>query len=151
MVMTEDYVVIQCTFCSTKNRVPVYRLKERALCGKCRRPIMTDPFFSKSVKVTDASFADEVLNYNGPVLVDFWAPWCGPCKMVSPILDQLASEYSGTVKIAKLNVDENPVIASKYGIRSIPSLLFFKNGKIVNTLMGVQPKAELQRHIQSLL
>jgi thioredoxin 2 len=149
--MTDEHVFIQCAYCSTRNRVPAYRIQDKALCGKCHRPITNGPYSSKSVKVTDASFAGEVLNHNGPVLVDFWAPWCGPCKMVSPILDQLASEYSGRVKIAKLNVDENPVVASQYGIRSIPSLIFFKNGKIVNTLMGAQPKAELQRHIQSLL
>jgi thioredoxin len=103
------------------------------------------------VKVTDANFRQEVLGHPGTVLVDFWASWCGACSMVTPVLDQLAEEFSGRVKIAKLNVDENPVTSSHYGIRSIPSLLFFKNGTRVNTITGALPKDELKRHIQSML
>ena len=103
------------------------------------------------IHVDDSNFEEEVIKSDKPTLVDFWAPWCGPCRMVSPVLDQLAQEYSGKVKIAKLNVDENPMTASRYNIRSIPSLMLFKDGKIVNTLMGAQPKEELQRHIQALL
>ena len=149
--MNKEYVVVGCARCGAKNRVPVSRIHDRAVCGKCHMPMTPGSFSLKPVQVTDESFAHEVLDHSGGVLVDFWAPWCGPCRMVSPVLDQLAREYSGRVKIAKLNVDENPMIASRYNIRSIPSLMLFKDGKIVNTLMGAQPKEELQRHIQVLL
>ena len=149
--MKEEYVVVGCARCGAKNRVPIAKIQDKAVCGKCHAPITVGSFSSKPVQVTDKDFAYEVLNHSGAVLVDFWAPWCGPCRMVSPVLDQLAKEYSGRVKIAKLNVDENPMTASRYNIRSIPSLMLFKDGKIVNTLMGAQPKEELQRHIQALL
>jgi thioredoxin len=83
--------------------------------------------------------------------VDCWASWCGPCRMVAPIMDQLASEYAGRIKIAKLNTDDNPDIASQYGIQSIPTLLFFKNGKQVNKLIGALPKREIEKHLEGLI
>lgn len=149
--MNTEYVVVSCARCGAKNRVPTARIQDKAVCGTCHMPITVGSFSSKPVRVTDESFTHEVTNHSGVVLVDFWAPWCSPCRMVSPVLDQLAREYSGRVKIAKLNVDENPMTASRYNIRSIPSLMLFKDGRIVNTLMGAQPKEELQRHIQALL
>jgi thioredoxin 2 len=103
------------------------------------------------VTTSDSTFDSEVISYPGPVLVDAWAPWCGPCRMVGPILDQLAREYAGQVKIAKLNVDENPGVASRYGIRSIPTMLFFKNGQIVNTLVGALPRQEIERQLRAIL
>ena len=92
-----------------------------------------------------------VLSYTGAVLVDCWAPWCGPCKMVAPVLDQLASEYAGRIKIAKLNVDENPMTASQYGIQSIPTMLLFKNGNQIDKLVGALPKQEIVRHLRTVL
>jgi thioredoxin 2 len=108
-------------------------------------------FDDHPVEVTDRTFRDEVLSFRGPVLVDCWAPWCGPCRMVAPVLDQLASEYAGRVKIAKLNVDDNPKIASQYAIQSIPTMLLFKNGQQVNKLVGALPKNEIERHLTPLL
>jgi thioredoxin 2 len=99
------------------------------------------------VDVTDQSFDREVISHPGLVLVDCWAQWCGPCKMVAPVLDQLALEYRGRVKITKLNVDENPYTASRYGIRSIPTMLIFKKGVQIDTLVGALPKGEIERHI----
>jgi thioredoxin 1 len=93
-------------------------------------------------KVTDASFADDVLMSDKPVIVDFWAEWCGPCKMVAPILEQIASENDGVV-IAKLNVDENPQTAASYGITSIPTMNVYQGGQIVKTIIGAKPKAAL--------
>lgn len=96
------------------------------------------------VTVTEASFDQEVLNASSPVLVDFWAEWCGPCKMIAPILDELADEYDGKVKIAKVNVDDNQGLAVKYGITAIPSLLFFKDGQVVDQVRGLRSKRDLK-------
>jgi len=106
---------------------------------------------ARVVEVTDRSFGEEVLSFAGPVLVDCWAPWCGPCRMVAPVLEQLAAEYAGRLKITKLNVDDNPMTASSYGIQSIPTMLLFKNGNQVTKLVGALPKAEIERHLRSFL
>lgn len=103
------------------------------------------------VKFTDNNFEQEVLQSKNPVLVDFWAEWCAPCRIIGPIVDELAKEYEGKVKVGKLNVDENQNIASKYGIMSIPSLLIFKEGQVVKTMIGVQGKDKLKKEIEEVL
>jgi thioredoxin 1 len=102
-----------------------------------------------TAKVTDSSFETDVINSSEPVVVDFWAEWCGPCRMIGPALEEIATEMKGKVKIAKLNVDENPGVAGKYGIRSIPTLMVFKDGKQVATKTGASPKSELHRWISA--
>ncbi len=100
-----------------------------------------------TVKVTDATFKAEIEGAKVPVVVDFWAEWCGPCKMIGPSLEEIAEELKGKVTIAKLNVDENPGVAGTYGIRSIPTLLLFKNGKMASSKIGAAPKGELKKWI----
>lgn len=101
------------------------------------------------VHITDDSFDDEVTKSDKPVLVDYWADWCGPCKMIAPILDELSEEYSGRIKIAKLNIDENPATPPKYGIRGIPTLMLFKNGNVEATKVGAVSKSQLTAFIDS--
>jgi thioredoxin 1 len=96
------------------------------------------------VTFTDSNFQEEVLNSDKPVLVDFWAPWCGPCRMVGPIVDELAAEYAGKVKVGKLNTDENASVPASFSIRGIPTLLVFKNGQVVGQKVGAAPKGELK-------
>lgn len=103
-----------------------------------------------SFKFTDANFQKEALESNIPVIVDFYADWCGPCKMMAPIIDQLATEYEGKVKIGKVNTDENRAIASKYNIMSIPTIIFIKDGEVVETTVGALPKQVLEQKIATL-
>jgi thioredoxin 1 len=106
---------------------------------------------SKPTEVTDNNWETEVLKADQPVLVDFWAPWCGPCRMVAPIVDELATEYDGKVKFLKLNTDDNTQTASRYGVRSIPTLMMFKGGEAVDHVIGFRPKSQLKQTIEKAL
>jgi len=106
---------------------------------------------SSATPVSDASFEQDVLKSDVPVLVDFWAPWCGPCRMVAPIVDEIAKEFDGKIKVFKLNTDENPNVASQFGIRSIPTLMVFKDGQKVDTVVGAVPKTTLSSTIGKYL
>jgi thioredoxin 1 len=103
------------------------------------------------VEVTDQTFEQEVIKESQPVLVDLWAPWCGPCRMVGPVVERLAGKYQGKFKFCKINVDENQKTAASYNVMSIPTLIFFKNGKAVDTVVGAVPEAVLQQRIDKLL
>lgn len=102
-----------------------------------------------ALQLTDSNFKDTVLNANQPVLVDFWAEWCGPCKLIGPVIEELSTELEGQAVIGKLNVDENPQVSVDYGIRSIPTLLIFKNGEIVDRHVGVAPKDVILKKLQA--
>lgn len=106
---------------------------------------------SAAASVTDASFKEDVLDSDIPVLVDFWAPWCGPCRMVAPVVDEIAEQYAGQVKVVKLNTDENPQVASQYGIRSIPTLIIFKGGQRMDMVVGAVPKTTLANTLEKYL
>ncbi len=138
-------MIATCTRCQAKNRVDEQAaIGHQPVCGRCGAPLEFSPGDSanggKPRIVTDATFELEVLSAGpAPVLVDCWAPWCGPCRMIAPVLDELSAEANGRYVIAKLNVDENPQTSGRFGIRSIPTMLIFKNGELIDTLVGAQP------------
>ncbi|WP_321492210.1 thioredoxin TrxC [uncultured Desulfobacter sp.] len=148
--MSGNQLLIRCTHCGAKNRVPESRLSESPKCGKCGTPLRVE-FFDTPVNVTDADFHSQVMQSSIPVLVDCWAPWCGPCRAVAPILDDLAKRYKGRLKIAKINVDENSGTGSTYRIQSIPTMLFIKNGNLVDQVTGALPKEALEARIRSFI
>ena len=138
-----------CGKCGARNRVDERAARERVpVCGRCGAALDLSGTryadYSKPFAVTDATFAQEVLQAGKvPVLVDFWAAWCGPCRMIAPVLDALAAESRGRYRVAKLNVDENKQTAAQFRIQGIPTLLLFKNGQLVDRLVGVAPKQEI--------
>jgi len=146
-----DEMIIHCLHCGTKNRMPENRLDDRPLCGKCGSALVIDGSSGAPVDVMDASFSRDVTEAAGIVLVDCWAPWCAPCRMVAPILDELAQKYAGRVKIAKLNVDENPQTSARFEVRSIPTMLLFRDGNLVDRLVGALPAAEIERKLLGVL
>ena len=149
-IVENENLILKCNKCGTRNRIPKSKLNDKPICGKCRNPLSLS-VYDRPVDITDNSFNEEVLGESGPVLLDCWAPWCGPCRMVAPVLDQIAKEYAGRIKIAKLNVDENPITASKYSVKSIPTMLLFKDGKLVKTILGALPKNQIEDHVRSLV
>ena len=134
-------LTVQCQFCQTWNRVDATRAVDRPKCGKCARPILLD----RPVKLTDDTFDRTIATAEVPVLVDFYADWCGPCKMMAPYVDQLASKVTGRALVAKLDTDASPKTAQKFEIRSIPSVIVFRQGKPVTQQAGAVPLAVLEK------
>ena len=139
--------VITCPSCGANNRVPTEKLREglQPVCGRCKAPLADS---AHPVIVTDANFAEEVERSPLPVLLDMWAPWCGPCRMVAPVIEEIAGEMAGRVRVAKLNVDENPQTAARFGVQSIPTLLVLKGGRELDRIIGVQPKAAIVQRLE---
>lgn len=144
--------VVACGNCGAKNRVEESRLAtSEAKCGKCgeKLAVAGGDEDSKPIVITDQTFEREVFQARGrPILVDCWAPWCGPCRMIGPILDQLAAESMGQYRIAKLNVDENPQTSSRFQIASIPTMLIFKDGKLIDRITGAHPKPAIAERLR---
>ncbi|HEX8494014.1 MAG TPA: thioredoxin [Pyrinomonadaceae bacterium] len=150
-------IVVVCAKCGSKNRVDERAsLARQPVCGRCGAALKVTGGAARAranepLTVTDATFEREVLQMGSmPVLLDCWAPWCGPCRMIAPVLDQLAAEANGQYRIAKLNVDENPQTAAQFRVQSIPTMLIFKNGTLVERFVGVQPKEVLAARLASL-
>jgi thioredoxin 2 len=142
-----DAQLIRCSVCGAVNRVPQEKLAQglKPVCGRCKTTLTGD---NKPVTVTDATFASEVERSPLPVLLDLWAPWCGPCRMVAPVVEELAREMAGRVRVAKLNVDENPATAARFGVQSIPTLLVLERGREVERIVGAQPKSEIMKRLK---
>ena len=148
--MAADVTSIRCAHCGATNRVPRAKLEQglKPVCGRCKQPLEMG---SAPITVSDATFAAEVERSPLPVLVDAWAPWCGPCRMVAPALEELAAELAGRVRIAKLNVDENPQTASRFDVRSIPTLLVMVGGHELDRIVGAQPKHAIRERLERAL
>ena len=141
--------MVACPACGATNRVPGDKVAQglAPVCGKCKTPLPV----GRPQPVTDASFAQDVERSPLPVLMDAWAPWCGPCHAIAPVIDQLATELAGRVRVVKLNVDENPRTAARFDLRSIPTLLVLKSGREIDRLVGVQPKQEITRRLEQAI
>ena len=142
--------LVRCPACGATNRVPSERIARggRPVCGRCKAALPTS---SEPVVVTDATFAAEVEQSPLPVLIDLWAPWCGPCRTLAPVIDELAAELAGRIRVVKLNVDENPRTAARFNVRSIPTLLALKAGREIDRIVGVQPKSEIARRLERVI
>jgi len=149
--MTDDTVLIRCRSCGARNRMPVAKLTHGPRCGRCKTPFPPISVPNRPVMVNDSTFAAEVLESPLPVLLDCWAGWCAPCGAMSPVLEDLARSYTGRLKIAKLNVDQNPMTSSRYNVLSLPMLLFFKDGKLMDTAAGALPKTEIEKYLYRFL
>lgn len=146
-----ETTIISCASCGTKNRIFKVLLDDQPLCGKCHGPLKTLPFYNYVVETTDRTFNDEVMTFPGPVLLEFYSNACPHCHTLTPILNQLASEYAGRAKIAKLNIERSPMTASRYDVMSTPTIIFFKEGKEVNKLLGAVPKTEIESRLNYIL
>ncbi len=144
----EPTTTIECDSCEAVNRVPLAKLKNRPKCGKCGAKL---PLGGGPITLTDANFERTIATSPVPVVVDFWAPWCGPCKMIAPALEKIAGDMSHDVLIGKLNVDENPQTASRFQVRSIPMLVGFVDGEAIDTQTGALPPPALRSWVKGVV
>lgn len=146
---TATPLFMRCPQCGAQNRLaPVFKQQKAPVCGRCKTPLTAAVH---PLTITDATFESEVLRAAQPVLLDCWAPWCGPCRMLAPTIEALAKQFAGQARIAKLNTDENPLTARRFAINSIPTLLIFKAGREVERLVGVQPQPFIAARLQQWL
>ncbi len=144
--------LFRCPACRARNKIPAARAGAPAKCGKCGGALAADELLINTpLVITDRDFDRRVMQSPLPALVDCWAPWCGPCKMIGPVMEELARELKGKVRIFKLNVDENPQVSSGYQIMSIPTLLIFDNGRLKETLTGALPKRQILQKLAPFL
>jgi len=141
-------IELPCPWCRTVNRIPETRTGSPARCGRCGQPLATT---LAPIGVTDANFETIVTRASAPVLLDCWADWCGPCHALAPTIDDIARAHAGRLVVAKLDVDANPETASRFGVRSIPTLLLFKDGQLVDRLVGAQPRGAIEARLHPLI
>ena len=149
-MLTEQ--IVRCLMCGAKNRVTSDQRDRTPVCGRCKTPLaLSQAAPQKPVDVTDDTFADVVERSPVPVLVDLWAPWCGPCRMLAPAIEQVARQFAGRAVVAKLNTDENQQTAARFRADAIPLMLIFKDGREVDRLVGLAPAAEIARRLEAQL
>jgi thioredoxin 2 len=150
---TLDLVLeVRCASCGAVNRVPEERAGEHGRCGRCKAPLpAAASAVATPIVITDGTFESMVTRATTPVLLDCWADWCGPCHMLAPTIDALARDYAGRVLVGKLDVDANPATAGRFDVRSIPTVLVFRDGRLVDRLVGVQPRASFDAKLRSLV
>lgn len=146
MKTSTETQIIKCNNCGALNRHALQLFDKEPVCGRCKTRLTAQPWVA-----TDANFASVIEQSPSPVLLDLWAPWCGPCRLMSPIIDQLATELAGQIRVAKLNTDENPLTGKRFGIQGIPTLLILKNGREVGRLVGAQSKAVILQKLREVL
>jgi thioredoxin 2 len=141
---------IRCPSCDAINRVALDKLRQglQPVCGRCQTPLPAD---NRPVTATDATFSAQVERSPLPILLDLWAPWCGPCRALAPVIEELARDLAGRIKVVKLNVDENPATAARFQVQSIPTLLVLREGKELERIVGALPKAEILRRLERAL
>jgi len=137
--------IVRCRSCGAKNRVKLDLLASLPSCGRCKSRLSVP---DRAVNVSEGEFLEEVLRETIPTAVDFWAPWCGPCKMVSPVLEDIADKHPGKIKVVKVNSDENPGLSQRFGIQGIPTIILFRDGKEVDRLVGAAPRDDIVRFLR---
>ena len=137
-------VILRCRNCDTKNRVKLERISSLPRCGKCKSKLEIP---NSAITIKGSELTSEVLKETIPTALDFWAPWCGPCRMMGPILDDIARSYPGRIKVVKINSDDNPSLSTQYGIQGIPTLILFRDGKEIDRLVGAAPKEHILRFL----
>lgn len=150
-ILKPETVIIKCSECGAKNRLIKALLNDQPKCGKCHAPLQAIPYYNHPIPITDRTFKQEILESPSPVLMEYYSPMCAYCKTLDPILDQLALEYAGQIKIGKMNIDQNPLTPSQYDIMSTPTMILFKDGKQINKLLGAVSKEEIENHLHYLL
>lgn len=137
--------IVRCRSCGAKNRVKLDLLASFPSCGRCKSRLSVP---DRALNVSEGEFLEEVLRETIPTAVDFWAPWCGPCKMVSPVLEDIADKHPGKIKVVKVNSDENPGLSQRFGIQGIPTIILFRDGKEVDRLVGAAPRDNIVRFLR---
>ncbi len=149
--MEQEKIILTCSRCGAKNRVPAAKVHDRPLCGRCRAPLPAPTRESLAVTVTDGTFTREVLASPEPVLLYLWAPWCPYCRMLAPIAEHLSQDFEGRLKVAKINIDENRTVPAQYTVQGVPTLLLFRDGKLLDRMVGVLSREDIERRLKSLL
>jgi len=149
--MDQESVIIECLRCGTKNRVPRSRIHDRPNCGHCHAPLSVEAFALRPLETSEGTFARDILGAQEPVLVFFYSPTCPYCRMLSPVIDQIAVKFEGAALIARLDTTANPVVSAQYGIQGVPTLLLFRGGKLLKRMVGVQSGDEIERSLKGIM